>query len=86
MQLRGEQTGERYRIGTTLQVQCARVDLGLRRIDFVPVGVTQRAESPSVKRTKRPASGRSRDARTGNAKGTGSRSAAGRGARRRRSQ
>ena len=86
MQLRGEQTGERYRIGTTLQVQCARVDLGLRRIDFVPVGVTQRAESPSVKRTKRPASGRSRDARTGNAKGAGSRSAAGRGARRRRSQ
>ena len=44
MQLRGERTGERYRLGTHLQVQVARVDLGLRRIDFVPVGVHQRNE------------------------------------------
>ena len=79
MQLRGERTGERYRIGTSLQVQCARVDLGLRRIDFVPVGVTQRAESSPVQRAKRPASGKPRDA-----KGSGSRTGAGRGARRRR--
>ncbi len=36
-ELIGERTGKRYRLGDSVQIQVARVDLGARRIEFVPV-------------------------------------------------
>ncbi len=36
-ELIGERTGKRYRLGDSVQIQVARVDLEARRIEFVPV-------------------------------------------------
>ena len=48
-QLTGEQAGHQYRLGDTVEVQVARVDLDERKIDFLLVG----GEAPPKKSKKR---------------------------------
>jgi ribonuclease R len=51
--LRGENMGKSYRLGDRVRVQVARVDLDLRRIDFVLVGVLEASRARRPHRARR---------------------------------
>ena len=55
MELRGERSGQSFRIGTPLRVKLTRVDLQLRRIDFVPADIEQRGADATPRKSKGPA-------------------------------
>lgn len=53
-QLKGERTGKRYRLGDTVNVIVARVNLDDKKIDFDLLGVQGRDAKPVEKRSKKP--------------------------------
>ena len=55
MELRGERSGQSFRIGSRLRVKLTRVDLQQRRIDFVPADIEQRGEKTPRKSKGAPA-------------------------------